>query len=190
MQTFYSISGQSLLDVCLNTYGSMDYLYKLLQDNGVLNANTAVLSGQKFTWDDSLVINQQINQSFSQSGIYYSTDVSALGSVFTNTTNSPIVAPPNSPAAAPYLPPVPATATTDMVEYTATGGEIFFTDPKLASAKKLLNVTRGGIGCGHFIYTGTPVFDQVLLDNVSGKITFAAGSPMISTEFVRVIFTI
>lgn len=189
MQVFSAISGQSLFDVCLNTYGSIDYLYKLIQDNGILNANTAVLSGQQFTWDDSLVINQQVNQAYAASGIYYSTDVSALGSVYTSTTSTPIIAPPNAIPAVPYIPPVPVTASSKMVEYTATGGETFFTDARLIGATGLLSVTRGGIENGHFIYSGTPVFDQILLDNVVGKISFATGSPLIATEFIRVIFT-
>ena len=96
MQIFNAVSGQSLLDICLNTYGSLDFLYKLIQDNGVLNANTAILSGQLFTWDDSLVINQQVNRAYAASGVVYSTDVSALGSVYTSTTSTPIIAPPNA----------------------------------------------------------------------------------------------
>lgn len=77
MQAYNAIDGQSLLDVCLNTYGDLGYLYKLLQDNNVLNADEIVKSGDAFIWDDSLVQNQQINAAYAASGIYYSTDIGA-----------------------------------------------------------------------------------------------------------------
>ena len=75
MQLFNAIYGQSIYDVCLQTYGSLDFFYKLLQDNNVLNADVAVAGGQSFLWDDTLVQNQQVNQAFAASGIYYSTDI-------------------------------------------------------------------------------------------------------------------
>jgi len=102
LTTFNAIAGQSLLDVCLNTYGSLDFLYKLLQDNGISSLNSEVASGQAFVWDDSLVVNQAINQSFSASGVKYSTDVSALGSVFYTITNGGNVV---QPGGGPVVPP-------------------------------------------------------------------------------------
>ena len=75
MQLFEAIAGQSIYDVCLQTYGTLDFFYKLLQDSNVLNADAAVVSGQKFLWDDTLVQNQQVNNAFAASGIYYSTDI-------------------------------------------------------------------------------------------------------------------
>lgn len=75
MIDFNAVDGQSLYDVCLNTYGSLDFMYKLLQDNGIRNVKDDVVTGQIFTWDDSLVINQQINQAFAASGIFYATDL-------------------------------------------------------------------------------------------------------------------
>ena len=82
MQVFTSIAGQSIYDVCLNTYGTLDYLFKIMQDNNFLNLNTPVFSGQTFTWDDSLIVNQAINANYTASGKKYSTDISGNGSVF------------------------------------------------------------------------------------------------------------
>jgi hypothetical protein len=82
MQTFRAIAGQSIYDVCLNTYGTLDYLFKIMQDNSFLNLNTGVYSGQLFTWDDSLVFNQAINANYLAGGKLYSTDISNNGSVF------------------------------------------------------------------------------------------------------------
>jgi hypothetical protein len=82
MTIYKAISGQSIIDVCLNTYGSIDYLYKLMQDNNVASVNTNVYGGQKFTWDDSLVIDQGLNTAFKSTNTRYCTDISNNGSVF------------------------------------------------------------------------------------------------------------
>ena len=82
MTIYTAIAGQSIYDVCLQTYGSLDFLFKLMQDNAIDGLNTDVLSGQKFTWDETLVVNQQLNSAFAASGINYATSSSTLGSVF------------------------------------------------------------------------------------------------------------
>jgi hypothetical protein len=79
LQTFNAINGQSLLDVCLNTYGTTDLLYKLLQDNTIPNLNSTPVTGQQFVYDDSLVIDQGVNQYFNLTNTKYATDI--------NTTN-------------------------------------------------------------------------------------------------------
>lgn len=73
MQTYKAINGQSIYDVCLQTYGSLDYLFKLMQDNAFAGLDEIVVSGQEFVWDDSLVINQQVNAAFLATGQLYST---------------------------------------------------------------------------------------------------------------------
>jgi hypothetical protein len=73
MQIYKAINGQSIYDVCLQTYGSLDYLFKLMQDNAFAGLDDKVISGQEFVWDDSLVINQQVNAAFSATGQLYST---------------------------------------------------------------------------------------------------------------------
>lgn len=72
---FNAVEGQSLIDVCLNTYGSLDYMYKLLQDNAVENIDGDVVSGQAFVWDDSLVFNQAVNSWFIYRGRKFATDI-------------------------------------------------------------------------------------------------------------------
>jgi hypothetical protein len=83
MQAYRAISGQSLLDVALNTYGSLDNFYKLLQDNNVLNADEFVQGAQIFIWDDSLVQNQQQNAAYVASGIYFATEIGASDNTIT-----------------------------------------------------------------------------------------------------------
>lgn len=73
MKTFAAVDGQSLLDVCLNVYATLDYLVKLMKDNGVDNVNADVLSGQQFLYDDTISADQSIVSQNQQFRIYYAT---------------------------------------------------------------------------------------------------------------------
>lgn len=73
MKTFSGLMGQSLYDVCLFTYGSLDNLLKLCQDNGIGTVNDSVLSNQQLVYDDTLVVNPQVNQNFLVNGNPYCT---------------------------------------------------------------------------------------------------------------------
>lgn len=44
--------GQSIYDVCLEQFGSLDYLYNLIVDNG-LNASRLMIPGQELTVNNS-----------------------------------------------------------------------------------------------------------------------------------------
>jgi hypothetical protein len=103
MRTFNAIAGQSIYDVCLQTYGSLDYLYKLMQDNGIQGLNEPVSSRQPFVWDDSLVVDQVQNAAFAASKTYYSTDMAGLGNVYYVVERGPITNIPNQPST-PYQP--------------------------------------------------------------------------------------
>ena len=103
MRTYKALSGQSIYDVCLQTYGSLDFLYRLMQDNGVNGLDEDVRSGQSFVWDDNLVLDQQLNAAFAATGTRYATDVSSLGSVYYVINNGGKIVP-NNPID-PYNPP-------------------------------------------------------------------------------------
>lgn len=81
-KNYNAIYGQSIFDVCLNTYGSLDDLFKLLQDSSGTNKglNDVPASGQLYVYDDSLVADQQINQAYTLSGINYATYFGVNGS--------------------------------------------------------------------------------------------------------------
>lgn len=104
MRTFKAIAGQSIYDVCLQTYGTLDYLYKLMEDNGIEGLNETVYSGQTFVWDDSLVVDQLINAAFAASGVNYATDMASLGNVYYTVERGPIQNIPNG-SSTPYVPP-------------------------------------------------------------------------------------
>jgi hypothetical protein len=110
---FSAIAGQSIYDVCLQTYGTLDNLFKLMQDNNILGLNQPVTSGQPFVWDETQVTNQQLNAVFAAAGINYCTDVSSLGSVF-YVQNSPNAGNNAITPANPYTPPLTQAKTYEM----------------------------------------------------------------------------
>lgn len=52
--------GQSMYDLCLMTYGTLDRLVKLCDDNNIDNVNYLPRTGETLIYDDSLIVNQQI----------------------------------------------------------------------------------------------------------------------------------
>lgn len=65
MRTFTAISNSTIYDVCLNTYGTLNQLAKLMEDNGFESVDNYPTAGQIFLYDENL-INVQTNQSLSQ----------------------------------------------------------------------------------------------------------------------------
>lgn len=83
MQKNYSaVQGQSNADVCLQTYGTMDYIIKLLQDSGIDNINAKPKSQQQFKYNDTLVFNQGVASQFLLNDTIYATDAGPNGSVY------------------------------------------------------------------------------------------------------------
>lgn len=82
LKNYKAIQGQSIFDVCLNTYGTLDNLFKLLQDSSgtAQGVDDVPASGQQYTYDDALVADQQINQAYTLSGINYATYYGGNGS--------------------------------------------------------------------------------------------------------------
>lgn len=74
LKSYNAITGQSIYDVCLNTYGTLDLLVKLLVDSGGGNGVDDIpASRQAYIYDDALVVDQSINQAYTLSGIIYAT---------------------------------------------------------------------------------------------------------------------
>lgn len=55
MKQFIAVDMCTIYDVCLNTYGTLDYLVKLMVDNNFLGVNSYPVAGQVFTYDSTLV---------------------------------------------------------------------------------------------------------------------------------------
>ncbi len=62
IQSFTAVDQSTIWDICLNTYGSVDFIVKLMQDNDFPNINAYPDAGQIFLYDDTLVVNQNIKR--------------------------------------------------------------------------------------------------------------------------------
>ncbi|OPZ92402.1 MAG: hypothetical protein BWY74_01597 [Firmicutes bacterium ADurb.Bin419] len=85
MSIFYAVDGSTLFDVCLNTYGSLDFFYKLLIDNNIPNANYTPKTGQAFNYDETLIVDEQTNRTTTLSGIKYATAINNNTGVYYKT---------------------------------------------------------------------------------------------------------
>ena len=55
IKQFQAVDMSTIYDVCLNTYGNLDYLVKLMVDNNFTGVNSFPIAGQIFLYDDTLV---------------------------------------------------------------------------------------------------------------------------------------
>jgi hypothetical protein len=96
MQNYMTVEGQSLYDVCLNTYGSLDFLLKLLQDNGIPDINQYPHSGQIFSFDPALIVDEGVFRQLIVTNTRYATAYSKLGSVYYTVIDSGVKGPPKN----------------------------------------------------------------------------------------------
>lgn len=73
LEEFKAVEGQTLTDVCLNTYQSLDYLVKLARDNQVADLNYTCKTGDVFLFDPSLVVNLGVLRDIKFKGTRYLT---------------------------------------------------------------------------------------------------------------------
>lgn len=66
------VSGQSWSDVVCNTYGSMDFYGKFINENN-LDPEVMPISNQAVNWDEKLVVDQSIINFINNGNIKYST---------------------------------------------------------------------------------------------------------------------
>ena len=73
MYSYKAKGGQSIYDVCLQTYGDLKYLFKLMLDNGISNLNQSDVANIVFIFDPNLIVDVSIyNSNFNQNTFYYS----------------------------------------------------------------------------------------------------------------------
>lgn len=84
IRTYTALNGQSIYDVCLMTYGTLDRLFKLIGDNNFGSVNNYPFVGQSFTWDDTLIFNDQVSQTNKLANINYATASSNVGNIIYN----------------------------------------------------------------------------------------------------------
>lgn len=63
LQSFRAVDGQSTYDICLNTYGTLDPLIKMLLDSGFSSVDSDPATGDAFVFDDDLIESQAVGAS-------------------------------------------------------------------------------------------------------------------------------
>lgn len=73
MLQYKSNDGQSVSDICLQTYGSLDYLSKLMSDNNISDINTTIESDTIIMWDVDLCVDKQLYDYWNKGNIRLTT---------------------------------------------------------------------------------------------------------------------
>lgn len=187
VKTFTAVYGQSIFDVCLNCSGSLDLLYKLIQDSGFDSVNALPQSGQRFVYDDSLVVDQNVFQRTTLAGTIYATALGNYGSVYYIVQQNPNQnTRPNTP-----LNPLPPIIPTEMYEKTsstfytaAEDGESVITltdmDGNPLTGKRVIQVEKE-------IKPLVPFVDYVWNPNNS-QLTLLAGNEMYQDQQLFVLY--
>jgi hypothetical protein len=108
LKNYKAVNGQSIFDVCLNTYGTLDRLIKQLVDSGAgQGVNNIPASGQVYVYDDELVEDQAVSQAYLLTGVRYATINGTNGQTYyiLNQNNPPVVPPGVPPTVVPPVNP-------------------------------------------------------------------------------------
>lgn len=65
--------GQSIYDICLQAYGTLNQLYKLIQDNNISNINAYIPPKTVITFDETLIQDAAITDNNTNTGVIYCT---------------------------------------------------------------------------------------------------------------------
>lgn len=71
IRQFTAVSNSTIFDVCLNTYGTLDLLGKLMTDNNHDGVDVYPLAGKVYNYEDTLVKN------ISASNLYQPTQINS-----------------------------------------------------------------------------------------------------------------
>lgn len=182
LSTYTAVEGQSLYDICLNTYGSLDFLRKMILDSSVESIDVAPYSGQVFYFDPELVVDQAVNRQLAVTNTRYATAYSKLGSVFYTIKEGGINTQPTNN----YNPPPDPNKTTTMYEqvgnyqYTAgADGESTINLPDLIG-KDLVQIEKEIMPLKN---------NQWLWNKNSGQLTLQNGGQMSQGETLFILWS-
>jgi hypothetical protein len=73
MLQYNSSDGQSISDICLNTYGTLDLLSKIMTDNNITDINQKIESNTTINWDLDLCVDRLLYDHWKNNNIILST---------------------------------------------------------------------------------------------------------------------
>lgn len=192
-KTYNAVWGQSIYDICLQVYGSLDLLYKLIQDSGVDSVNDSPFSGQQYVYDDALATDQALINKNILSGIIYATEIGVNGSVYyiIKQKNPRIIKPvvPGGPGV-PVQPPPPIIEDMAVLqaEYVsnADGTVMFFPVDKDG-----ISMAGRGISIIQIEHEIKPFKNvQYQWDPIAGKCSLLGGTTVDNTETLFILYSI
>lgn len=74
---FKAIEGQSVIDLCLNTYCSINELPRFLKENNIDNINGVSKTLDSFVYDSTYIADQLISNQIEQNGFLFRTGIDA-----------------------------------------------------------------------------------------------------------------
>jgi hypothetical protein len=124
LKNYNAVNGQSIFDVCLNTYGTLDQLVKQLVDSGAgQGVNDVPVSGQVYVYYDDLVVAQSVNQAYLLTNIRYATAKGDNGQTYYIINQTPAVpVQVSGNPGPPVTPPNPETMLTQVNGTSFTSG--------------------------------------------------------------------
>lgn len=87
--SYISRAGQNIYDICLQVYGDLSYLYKLIQDNSLSNIQSNILPGTLFNFNPTLTKNTLFSSWLNKNNIILGTDSNPF-KVYSNETQTVI----------------------------------------------------------------------------------------------------
>lgn len=184
MTNYSSLSGQSVLDVCMNTYGSFDLIVKLMMDSDFDNINAIPYGGQQFTYDETLVANQPVTSSANVNNTIYSTLQTNRGNILSTITDNGGVS--NVLPTSPYIPP---NSNNPNVKYYEQTAEVQFASNADGTASIPLSELIDA-SIVEMNIEGLPVKDaQYGFNASSGTITLSGGRVVDAGQTLFIIYT-
>lgn len=84
MSEFKSQTNQTVIDVCMQTYGDLNQMYKLIKDSGFLNISTYPPPLTPFIFNEKLVVDAVFAGYLKTNGIIINTGTGLAGGSFSS----------------------------------------------------------------------------------------------------------
>lgn len=186
IQTYYALGNQNIYDVCNMTYGTLDQLFKLIQDNDFGSVNNYPFQGQSFAWDDTLVFNQQVNIQNTVNKVAYATQSDTIGNIEYNIQSNglPIIG-------RPIVVPIPGGGGTNDGKYDYF--LVYNTDPRWSGLTFSDLYLKNKSGYAIYVQQNSQFFSvtpgvDVTYDAIGGSFTIVSPGFYLLDDYYLVIY--
>ncbi len=75
MSNIIVLNGQSLFDIALQEYGSIEAVFQLADDNGITNITDSLIPGTELIIDENMIIDKNVVNYYKNNAIYPANEV-------------------------------------------------------------------------------------------------------------------